>query len=72
MGHARVKTELETVIPFFIEWGRTVTHPATDSPKGCRLQAVSFGLRNQRACATRSPASCVQYRTNDLRLVSTR
>ncbi len=38
-----VKTELDTVIPFFIEWGRTVTHPAADSPKGCRLQAMTIG-----------------------------
>jgi hypothetical protein len=37
-----VKTDLEAVIPFFIEWDRTVIHPATDSPQGCRLQAVAF------------------------------
>lgn len=38
-----VKTELEAVIPFFIEWGKTVTHPSADSPQGCRLQTLSFG-----------------------------
>jgi hypothetical protein len=37
-----VKTELEAVIPFFIQWGRTVTHPAADSPQGCRLQTLAF------------------------------
>ena len=37
-----VKTEFETVIPFFIEWDRTVTHPAADSPQGCRLQTLTF------------------------------
>jgi hypothetical protein len=37
-----VNTDLEGVIPFFIEWGRDVIHPATDSPPGCRLQALSF------------------------------
>jgi hypothetical protein len=37
-----VKTDLEAVIPFFIEWGRGVVHPATDSPQGCRLQSLTF------------------------------
>jgi hypothetical protein len=37
-----VKTDLEVVIPFFIEWERTMTHPAADSPQGCRLQTVAF------------------------------
>jgi hypothetical protein len=37
-----VKTEFETVIPFFIEWDRTVTHPAADSPQGCRLQTLTL------------------------------
>ena len=38
-----IKTDVETVIPFFIEWGRTVTHPSTDSPQGCRLETIAFG-----------------------------
>lgn len=37
-----LNTDLEAVIPFFIEWDRTVVHPAADSPKGCRLQALAF------------------------------
>jgi Glyoxalase-like domain len=40
-----VTTEFETVIPFFIEWDRTVTHPAADSPQGCRLQTLTFTHR---------------------------
>ncbi len=31
----------EDVVPFFIEWAKDSTHPATDSPKGCEL----IGLR---------------------------
>jgi hypothetical protein len=27
-----MRTDFEVVIPFFIEWQRTATHPATDSP----------------------------------------
>lgn len=38
-----VKSDLNGLIPFFIEWDRTVTHPAEDSPQGCRLQAFELG-----------------------------
>ncbi|MBM3791887.1 MAG: VOC family protein [Acidobacteria bacterium] len=31
----------EDVVPFFIEWGKDSTHPASDSPRGCEL----IGLR---------------------------
>lgn len=31
-------------MPFFIQWGRGVTHPSRDSPAGCRL--VAFELRH--------------------------
>jgi hypothetical protein len=37
-----VATDIDTVIPFVIEWDRTVTHPAVDSPQGCRLEAMAF------------------------------
>ena len=37
-----VNTDLEVVIPFFIEWGRDVIHPSADSPQGCRLQSLTF------------------------------
>jgi hypothetical protein len=37
-----VQSDLESVIPFFIQWERTATHPATDSPPGCRLQTLTF------------------------------
>ena len=37
-----VQTELERVIPFFIEWGPNVTHPAADSPQACRLETLTF------------------------------
>jgi hypothetical protein len=29
-------------VPFFIHWGDRVTHPAQDSPSGCRLDALSI------------------------------
>ena len=31
-------------MPFFIQWGRGITHPSVDSPTGCRL--VAFELRH--------------------------
>lgn len=37
-----VKHDFGTVIPFFIEWDAGQTHPATDSPAGCRLQSREF------------------------------
>lgn len=37
-----VKTDLAIVIPFLIEWERTMTHPAADSPQGCRLETLTF------------------------------
>jgi hypothetical protein len=29
-------------MPFFIQWGRGVTHPSADSPAGCRLVALEL------------------------------
>jgi hypothetical protein len=37
-----INSELGSVIPFFIEWDPATTHPAVDSPPGCRLQAIAF------------------------------
>ncbi|MGH9161407.1 MAG: VOC family protein [Vicinamibacteraceae bacterium] len=37
-----VSSELGSIIPFFIEWDAATTHPAVDSPPGCRLQAIAF------------------------------
>lgn len=37
-----VKSDLEVVIPFFIEWDRTAAHPATDSLPGCRLRTLEL------------------------------
>jgi hypothetical protein len=31
-------------MPFFIQWGRDLTHPSLDSPAGCRL--IAFELRH--------------------------
>lgn len=30
------------LVPFFIQWDAGTTHPATDSPAGCSLEALSF------------------------------
>jgi hypothetical protein len=32
-------------MPFFIQWGRGVTHPSMDSPAGCRLVALELRHR---------------------------
>jgi len=37
-----VKTDLAIVIPFLIAWDRGMTHPAADSPPGCRLETLTF------------------------------
>jgi hypothetical protein len=37
-----VKTDLAIVIPFLIAWERGMTHPAADSPQGCRLETLTF------------------------------
>jgi len=37
-----VKTDLAIVIPFLIAWERGMTHPAEDSPQGCRLETLTF------------------------------
>ena len=38
-------------MPFFIQWGQGVTHPAQDSPAGCRL--AGFELRHPDPAALR-------------------
>jgi hypothetical protein len=30
------------ILPFFIEWDTTSTHPSTDSPAGCRLESFAI------------------------------
>ena len=30
------------LVPFFIQWDTGTTHPSTDSPPGCTLEALSF------------------------------
>lgn len=37
-----VKTDLGSLIPFFIEWGAGMTHPGVESPQGCRLRGITF------------------------------
>jgi hypothetical protein len=37
-----LENELGPLIPFFIEWDTAVTHPAADSPAGCRLMEITF------------------------------
>lgn len=37
-----VKTDLAIVTPFLIAWERGMTHPAADSPPGCRLETLTF------------------------------
>ncbi|MFN0084636.1 MAG: VOC family protein [Blastocatellia bacterium] len=37
-----VKSDLGNLIPFFIEWDAGLTHPAADSPPGCRLRSIEF------------------------------
>ena len=37
-----IKTDIGGLIPFFIEWGAGVVHPAEDSPKGCQLSALTM------------------------------
>jgi hypothetical protein len=34
----RIVSRFEDMIPFFIEWDQSVTHPAEDSPQGCALK----------------------------------
>ncbi|QQS45376.1 MAG: VOC family protein [Acidobacteriota bacterium] len=37
-----IENDLGGVIPFFIQWGAGSTHPAEDSPAGCRLEDLRF------------------------------
>jgi hypothetical protein len=37
-----VPNEFGGVIPFFIEWGTGIVHPAEDSPEGCSLQSFEM------------------------------
>lgn len=37
-----VKADLPIVIPFLIAWEPGMTHPAADSPPGCRLDTLTF------------------------------
>ncbi len=37
-----VSTEVDEVMPFFIQWGTDTPHPATTSPKGCTLRALKL------------------------------
>jgi hypothetical protein len=30
------------ILPFFIEWDATSTHPSTDSPAGCQLEGFAI------------------------------
>jgi len=34
------------LLPFFIEWSKDATHPASDSPKGCRIDRFSLANPN--------------------------
>lgn len=37
-----IESELGPLMPFFIEWDAAVTHPAADSPPGCRLREIAL------------------------------
>jgi catechol 2,3-dioxygenase-like lactoylglutathione lyase family enzyme len=37
------------ILPFFIEWDATSTHPSTDSPTGCRLESFAIADVNPAA-----------------------
>jgi len=37
----RLKDDRGGSLPFFIEWGKTTTHPSVDAPGGCRLASFS-------------------------------
>ena len=37
-----VKTPVDEVMPFFIQWGSNTPHPATTSPKGCSLKSMTL------------------------------
>ena len=37
-----VLTEIDEVMPFFIQWGSGTPHPATTSPKGCTLKSLKL------------------------------
>jgi hypothetical protein len=37
-----VQTQVDEVMPFFIQWGIDTPHPATTSPRGCSLKSVTL------------------------------
>lgn len=37
-----VFTDIDEVMPFFIQWGIETPHPATTSPKGCTLKSLKL------------------------------
>jgi len=42
----RLKDDRGGTLPFFIEWGKSTTHPSVDAPRGCSLASFSVGSPN--------------------------
>jgi hypothetical protein len=49
-----LKEDEHGVLPFFIEWGASSTHPSVDSPKGCRIDSVQIASPDPAALKTLS------------------
>jgi catechol 2,3-dioxygenase-like lactoylglutathione lyase family enzyme len=41
-----LKDDAGGLLPFFIEWSKDAVHPASDSPKGCRIDRFSLATPN--------------------------
>jgi catechol 2,3-dioxygenase-like lactoylglutathione lyase family enzyme len=47
-----LKDDEHGVLPFFIEWGASSTHPSVDSPKGCGIDEVRITTPNPASLET--------------------
>lgn len=49
-----LKEDEHGVLPFFIEWGASSTHPSVDSPKGCGIDSLQIATPDPTALETLS------------------
>lgn len=49
-----LKDDEHGVLPFFIEWGASSTHPSVDSPKGCGIDSLQIATPNPATLETLS------------------
>jgi hypothetical protein len=69
-----LKDDGNGVLPFFIEWGSTSTHPSVDAPAGCGLTDLSIGTPHPaalQALAAKLQLDLQIRKSNELSLAAT-